>query len=184
MSIFRRKEQEAHVEDNVKENNSATLGERIAEGRKRCGYTQETFAELLDVTPQAVSKWENDVSCPDIQLLPKISQILGVTVDELLTGQKPPETDTPKAEKVIDTSKLKFIIRVEKPEQKPVVVSFPFTAAKRFAKMGNGIAGVMGNGTLSGEQLDEIINLVENGATGEVFKVESNDDTVVRFVIE
>ena len=184
MSIFKRKEQEAPVEENVKEINSVTLGERIAEGRKKCGYTQEAFAELLDVTPQAVSKWENDVSCPDIQLLPKISQILGVSVDELLTGRKPTVTELPKAEKVIDTSKLKIVIRVEKPEQKPVVVSFPFTAAKRFAKMGNGIAGVMGNGTLSGEQLDEIINLVENGATGEVFKVESNDDTVVRFVIE
>lgn len=184
MSIFKRKEQELPVEENVKENNSATLGERIAEGRKRCGYTQETFAELLDVTPQAVSKWENDVSCPDIQLLPKIAQILGVSVDELLTGRKATIAEQPEVQKTVDTSKLKFVIRVEKPEQKPVVVSFPFTAAKRFAKMGNGIAGVMGNGTLSGEQLDEIISLVENGATGEVFKVESNDDTVVRFVIE
>lgn len=184
MSIFKRKEQEVPVEESVKEATSATLGERIAEGRKKCGYTQEAFAELLDVTPQAVSKWENDVSCPDIQLLPKISQILGVSVDELLTGKKATISEQPEFQKTVDTSKLKFVIRVEKPEQKPVVVSFPFTTAKRFAKIGNGISGITGNGALSGEQLDEIINLVENGATGEVFKVESNDDTVVRFVIE
>lgn len=175
MSIFKKKEQEERT---------VTLGERIAEGRKKCCYTQETFAELLDVTPQAVSKWENDVSCPDIQLLPKIAQILGMSVDELLTGRKVTIAEQPEVQKTVDTSKLKFVIRVEKPDQKPVVVSFPFTAAKRFAKIGNGISGVVGNGTLSGEQLDEIIELVENGATGEVFKVESNDDTVVRFVIE
>ncbi len=175
MSIFKRKEQQPPV----------TLGGRIAEKRKLCGYTQETFAELLDVTPQAVSKWENDISCPDIQLLPKVAEILGITVDELLTGKKVSVADEPqKSEKVTDTSKLKFIIRVEKPEQKPVVVSFPFAAAKRFAKIGNGISGITGNGALNSEQLEEIINLVENGATGEVFKVESNDDTVVRFVIE
>lgn len=176
MSIFKRKEQEMPV---------ATLGERIAEGRKKCGYTQETFAELLDVTPQAVSKWENNGSCPDIQLLPKISEIFGVSVDELLTGKKPSaSTELPKVEKTVDTSKLKFIINVEKPGQKPVVVSFPFVAAKRFARIGNGISGITGNGALNSEQLEEILELVENGATGEVFKVESNDDTVVRFVVE
>ena len=175
MSIFKRKEQEEKT---------LTLGERIAEGRKKCGYTQEAFAELLDVTPQAVSKWENDVSCPDIQLLPKISQILGLSVDELLTGRKSVSAEVPEVEKTIDTSKLKFVINVEKPGQKPVVVSFPFAAAKKFAKIGNGISGITGNGVLNAEQLEEILELVENGATGEVFKVESNDDTVVRFVIE
>ncbi len=176
MSIFKKKE---------KEEPTATLGERIAEGRKKCSYTQEAFAELLDVTPQAVSKWENDVSCPDIQLLPKISEILGMSVDELLTGKKSAvETDPKTAEKTVDTSKLKFIIRVEKPEQKPVVVSFPFVAAKKFARIGNGISGVVGNGALDSEQLEAILELVENGATGEVFQVEANDDTVVRFIVE
>lgn len=175
MSIFKRKETDEKT---------LTLGERIAEGRKKCGYTQESFAELLDVTPQAVSKWENDISCPDIQLLPKISQILGISVDELLTGRKAISNETPPIEKTIDTSKLKFVINVEKPGQKPVVVSFPFATAKRFAKIGNGISGITGNGALNSEQLDEIISLVENGATGEVFKVEANDDTVARFVIE
>ena len=173
MSLFKRKEKE-----------ESTIGERIAKGRKKCGYTQEAFAELLNVTPQAVSKWENNASCPDIQLLPEVGKLLGISVDELLTGEKPKADEPKKEERAVDTSKLKFVIRVEKPEQKPVVVSFPFAAAKRFAKIGNGISGVVGNGTLSGEQLDEIINLVENGATGEVFKVESNDDTIVRFAVE
>ncbi len=44
----------------------STLGTRIAEYRKQCGMTQEQLAEHMDVSPQAVSKWENDMSCPDI----------------------------------------------------------------------------------------------------------------------
>lgn len=43
-----------------------TLGQRIAEKRRGRGMTQEALAEQLSVTPQAVSKWENDASCPDV----------------------------------------------------------------------------------------------------------------------
>lgn len=65
-----------------------TLGKRIAACRKRTGLTQDKLAELLGVTAQAVSKWENDQSCPDITMLPKLSQVFGVTTDELLGIQK------------------------------------------------------------------------------------------------
>ena len=61
-----------------------TLGKRISSARKRLGLTQDRLAELLGVTAQAVSKWENDQSCPDIGTLPKLACILGMTVDELL----------------------------------------------------------------------------------------------------
>lgn len=61
-----------------------TLGKRIIANRKRIGLTQDKLAEQLGVTAQAVSKWENDQSCPDIAMLPKLSEIFGITVDELL----------------------------------------------------------------------------------------------------
>lgn len=67
-----------------------TLGKRIAMLRKEKGLTQEQLAEKVGVSAQAVSKWENDVSCPDITLLPLLADLLGVTVDELL-GVKPIE---------------------------------------------------------------------------------------------
>ena len=70
--------------------NKETLGKRIAMLRKEKGLTQEQLAEKVGVSAQAVSKWENDVSCPDITLLPLLADILGVTVDELL-GIKPIE---------------------------------------------------------------------------------------------
>lgn len=70
--------------------NKETLGKRIAALRKEKGLTQEQLAEKVGVSAQAVSKWENDVSCPDITLLPLLADLLGVTVDELL-GVKPIE---------------------------------------------------------------------------------------------
>lgn len=72
------------------EQQKETLGKRIAMLRKEKGLTQEQLAEKVGVSAQAVSKWENDQSCPDITLLPLLADILGVTVDELL-GVKPIE---------------------------------------------------------------------------------------------
>ena len=63
-----------------------TLGKRISENRKAKNIKQDELAEMLLVSPQAVSKWENDLSCPDISVLPELSKILGITVDELLSG--------------------------------------------------------------------------------------------------
>lgn len=61
-----------------------TLGKRIVFHRKRLGLTQDALATALGVTAQAVSKWENDQSCPDITTLPKLAELFGITTDELL----------------------------------------------------------------------------------------------------
>ncbi len=61
-----------------------TLGKRIAENRKRMKLTQDQLAEQLGITAQAVSKWENDQSCPDITMLPRLAKIFGITTDQLL----------------------------------------------------------------------------------------------------
>lgn len=61
-----------------------TMGKRIMDLRKGKGMTQEQLAQIVGVSPQAVSKWENDLSCPDISILPQLSEALGVTIDEML----------------------------------------------------------------------------------------------------
>ncbi len=72
------------MSDNTETNNSNTLGKRIMALRKAAGMTQEQVAERLGVSPQAVSKWENDVSCPDVALIPRIAQLFNVSTDQLL----------------------------------------------------------------------------------------------------
>lgn len=74
-----------------------TLGQTIAALRKEQGMTQLELAEQMGVTDKAVSKWERDLSCPDIQSFPKLAEIFGVSVDELLqvkTAAKGPEQTT------------------------------------------------------------------------------------------
>ncbi len=66
-----------------------TLGKRIVAHRKRLGLTQDQLAEQLGVTAQAVSKWENDQSCPDNAMLPKLAEIFGITTDALLGREAP-----------------------------------------------------------------------------------------------
>ncbi len=65
-----------------------TIGKRIAMLRKNHGWTQEQLGEKVGVSAQAVSKWENDQACPDITIIPLLSNLFGVTTDELL-GVKP-----------------------------------------------------------------------------------------------
>jgi transcriptional regulator with XRE-family HTH domain len=87
-----------------------TIGERIAALRKKANLTQDALAKHLGISPQAVSKWEHNQSCPDILLLPELAKILGVTTDELLGGlptepvenpaEEIPEADPPEAEQL------------------------------------------------------------------------------------
>lgn len=59
------------------------MGARILRRRKEKGLTQEALANKLGVSNQAVSKWEGDVCCPDLQLLPQLADTLELSLDEL-----------------------------------------------------------------------------------------------------
>ena len=63
---------------------STTLGKNIKAFRKNKGFTQEELADLLNITPQAVSKWESESGLPDVSMLIPLAQVLGVTTDALL----------------------------------------------------------------------------------------------------
>ena len=81
-----------------------SLGKRIQALRKEQALTQEQLAERMNITAQAVSKWENDQSCPDILSLPQLARELHTTVDALLTGQsavEAPAVPVKPAEEVI-----------------------------------------------------------------------------------
>lgn len=75
-----------------------TLGRRIARLRLAKTATQERLAKELNVSPQAVSKWENDINYPDISLLPDLARFLGVSVDELLSGASASTQETTAAQ--------------------------------------------------------------------------------------
>ena len=100
-----------------------TLGKRIQALRKEHGLTQEALAERMDVTPQAVSKWENDLSCPDVMSLPRLAKELRTTVDTLLTGQS---TAAPAAP-VKPAEELIVRISIHPDDEARVCLNLPFT---------------------------------------------------------
>ncbi|MGE4485017.1 MAG: helix-turn-helix domain-containing protein [Oscillospiraceae bacterium] len=63
-------------------------GKFISLQRKQLSMTQQDLADRLNLTNRAVSKWETGDGCPDISVLPALAEILNVTVDELLKGEK------------------------------------------------------------------------------------------------
>ncbi len=74
---------------------------------------------------------------------------------------------------------LSLSIVVEKPGQNPAKVSVPLSMLKTFAKIGNGISGILGTDTIDGIKLDEILSLAESGAVGELVDVVAEDNTHV-----
>lgn len=67
-----------------------SMGDIIATRRKDKGMTQKELADLLNITDKAVSKWERDLACPDTQTIPKLAEILDISIEELLGGKPAP----------------------------------------------------------------------------------------------
>ncbi|HBI62488.1 MAG TPA: XRE family transcriptional regulator [Lachnospiraceae bacterium] len=68
--------------------NQEAIGKFIAVCRKEKGLTQMQLAEKLNITNRAVSKWETGKSCPDTSIMLELCDILGITVNELLSGER------------------------------------------------------------------------------------------------
>lgn len=68
--------------------NQAKIGEFISSQRKQKGFTQAELAEKLDITDRAVSKWERGKGLPDASMMLPLCELLGITVNELLCGEK------------------------------------------------------------------------------------------------
>ena len=79
-----------------------TLGETISSLRKEKNMTQNNLAEKMNVTDKAVSKWERNLSCPDVNSIPKLAEILDVSVEELLNAQI--KQDNSKVDDIINVS--------------------------------------------------------------------------------
>lgn len=77
-----------------------SIGEIISSLRKEKGMTQNDLAEKMNVTDKAVSKWERNLSCPDVNSIPKLAEILGTTVEELLNAQ--PKKENNKIDEIVN----------------------------------------------------------------------------------
>lgn len=162
-----------------------TIGKRISEYRKKKNLKQDELAEMLGVSPQAVSKWENDLSCPDISLLPELSRILGVSIDEIVQGKKkePIVSILPEEERK-DINKLMLRIVVDSEEGDRVRVNLPMALVKVAIETGISMPQINGSEALKNIDFAQIFTLVENGAIGNLVEVDSADGDTVRIFVE
>ena len=162
-----------------------TIGTRIASRRKELKMTQEDLAVKLGVSAQAVSKWENDASCPDISLLPQLVKVLDITTDELLTGKTSKVQVLPEeTRKSLDELTLR--IYAYSANGNKVKVNLPMPLVKIGLEMGVGIAPnfVSGIDVLKDLDLVKIMDLAERGVIGKLVEVESADGSTVEVVVE
>lgn len=94
-----------------------SIGERITALRKEQNISQAQLAKTLDVSRQAVSKWENDAAAPDTLKLIQLAEVLNTEVEYLATGQKPVYEPAPLVVNVVE--KVDKI--VERVVEKPII---------------------------------------------------------------
>ena len=163
-----------------------SIGNRITKYRKQKSLTQEALAEKLGVSSQAVSKWENDASCPDISLLPTLCKELGITSDELLTGKTETVRMLPEDQRK-PLEELVFRIKVDSADGDRIRVNLPMILVKTCMELGMDVVPNMGGDSgelLKSVDLKKVVDMVEKGLIGKLVEVESADGDTIEVVIE
>lgn len=165
---------------------NTTLGTRIAALRREKEWKQDELAEKLGVSPQAVSKWENAQTCPDISLLPLLAKILGVSVDELLTGKKeeaPAVRMLPENERK-DIGDMMLRIVATSANGDVARVNLPLAIIEVAMDSGLNLSQFSGNEALKNIDLSRIMNMVRQGAIGNLVEVEDADGDRAQVFVE
>lgn len=163
-----------------------TIGKRIALLRKEKGLKQEELAEMLGVSGQAVSKWENDQTCPDISLLPQLASILGVTVDELLSGKREmaPSVQILPEDQRKDIKEMMMRIIVDSADGDKVRVNLPMALIQVAIECGIEMPQLSGSEALKHIDWNQIMDMVSRGVIGNLVEVEDADGDIVRIFVE
>lgn len=159
-----------------------TIGKKLHELRKQSGFTQDYVAERLGVSAQAVSKWENDIACPDIMTLPKIAELYGITIDELFKNEEVQSNVKYEKTEKVNENELVFRVYVDTINGDTVKVNLPYVLVKELIKVGKNVSftGV----DLSGVDFESIFKMVEMGVLGEIVTVKTQNGDDIRVVVE
>lgn len=160
-----------------------TFGQRFQRLRKAKNYTQEDVANQFNISPQAVSKWENDISYPDITVLASLSDFLGVTTDELLGKTY----ELQHIEKRKDHKELKdMILRiiVNERDGDKVKINLPLSLIKLGIHTGAQVNVGKNKDVFKDIDFEQIIKMAENGLIGKLVEIEDEDGSTVDIFIE
>ena len=161
-----------------------TLGQRIARLRKEKKLTQEDLAKKFNVTTQAISKWENDLSAPDISILKELANTLGVTIDYLLSNETTEIVNfVPQSERK-DINKMVLRVLILSNDGAKVNVNLPLPIVIACVNANVNVPSINGSTTLNSIDFKEIIKLIEQGVVGELVNIESEDGNTIKVFVE
>ncbi len=161
-----------------------TIGKKLYELRKQSGFTQDYVAEQLGVSAQAVSKWENDIACPDIMTLPNIAELYGITIDELFKNEEVQSNVKFEKKEKINENELIFRVYVDTAQGDDIKVNLPYLLVKELINVGKDISGVFAGVDLSEVNFESIFKMVELGVLGEIVTVKTQNGDDIRVVVE
>ena len=157
-----------------------TLGTRLVELRKKYNFTQADIGEKLNVSVQAVSKWENDLSLPDYDYLIKLADLFNTSIDELLGRKK----ETVRQEENKDKNKLLFKISIKSADGDTVNVNLPLSVIKVLVENNSNTNIISGNESLKNIDFASLLSLAEQGVIGEIVNISSADGDIIKIVVE
>lgn len=158
-----------------------TFGQRFSRLRKAKGMTQEFIAEKMNISPQAVSKWENDLSAPDVSILLPLAELLGVTTDALLVREAPTPAHILTEKKDIDKMMLRILINDGGDNVK---INLPVALVKVCLDAGIQPTVTSGSSAVAHLDFNRIFALVEQGVVGELVSIDGDDGSTVRIFVE
>ena len=161
-----------------------TIGKKLYELRKQSGFTQDYVAEKLGVSAQAVSKWENDIACPDIMTLPNIANLYGISIDELFKNEEVKSNVKFEKTEKINENELIFRVYVDTANGDDIKVNLPYLLVKEIINVGKNISGVVAGVDLSSVDFESIFKMVEMGVLGELVTVKTQNGDIIRVVVE
>jgi transcriptional regulator with XRE-family HTH domain len=160
-----------------------TFGVRFQRFRKAKNLTQEDIANKFNISPQAVSKWENDISYPDITILSDLSELLGVSLDELLGKTTEPTVIQQRTEPK-DSKDMILRIVINDSDGSKVKVNLPLSLIKLGLHSNFQVSSTGNKEILKDIDFDQIIKMAESGLIGKLVEIEDEDGTTVDIFID
>ena len=159
-----------------------SFGSRLAQLRKSRNMTQEDLAERLNISAQAVSKWENDLTSPDLETLLKLAEIFGVSTDELL-GRIKTEAHLAEIHEKKDINQMLLHIDVDSADGDRVRINLPMAIIKVLVESGAAMNFLGGKASLenidwNASQRDTVKGWLSKAGTTEAFIATPNDVTL------
>lgn len=155
----------------------ASIGQNISKYRKSIGLTQAELAEKLNVSIQAISKWENDICCPDIERIGQLAYVLNTSAEAIINGER---ITTLKQDS--DLTRRVLSITVNHTGDEPVSVNLRIPCELALKSHNDGSLRALMGGDYGDEIPESVFEMIKNGVVGSVVDVKT-DDTIVKIEV-